>query len=105
MLKNNEPYRYAKPETVRAKLNEVRRKAGEEPPKKEAGKGTGPDPDAGRLNATYRRLGLPVPKAPEEWSAGELRALDAAGTAAFAREIHTEPVKRPRSRPEAKTNS
>jgi transposase len=48
MLKNGEPYRYTKPDTVRAKLNEVRRKAGEEPPKKPGKSGAeGSQPWAG----------------------------------------------------------
>ncbi|MFM8272460.1 MAG: hypothetical protein ACKODX_09030 [Gemmata sp.] len=102
MLKSNEPYRYAKPETVRTKLNAVRRKAGEEPPKKRPGKATGPEPTPGRLNATYRRSALPTAKSPEQWSAGENRALAAAGVTAFAREVHAEPVKRPRARPKTK---
>ena len=99
ILKNNEPYRYARPETVRAKLSEVRRKAGEAAPRKPRESGPGEEPAAGRLNATYRRSGLPAAKTPEEWSAGERRALDEAGTATFARDVHGEPVKRPRSRP------
>ena len=53
MLKNDETYRYAKPVTVRAKFNEVRRKAGEEPPKKPGKSAGGKEPVAGRLNATY----------------------------------------------------
>jgi transposase len=105
MLKNDEPYRYAKPDTVRAKLNEVRRKAGEAPPKKGRGKAAAGEKAAGRLNATYRRSGLPVAKTPEQWSAGERRALDAAGATGFAREVHSEPVKRPRARSKAKTKS
>src|SRR5206468_3200829 len=105
MLKNDEPYRYAKPDTVRTKLNEVRRKAGEPAPKKKAGKTTGSEPIAGRLNETYRRSALPAAKNPEQWSAGENRALAAAGVTAFAREVHTEPVKRPRARPKVKAKS
>lgn len=91
ILKNNEPYRYAKPETVRAKLNEVRRKAGEEPPKKKPGKAAVPEPDAGRLNATYRRSGLPVAKTPDEWSAGERRGHGDPDVTAFAEGVHTRP--------------
>ncbi|MBN9120639.1 MAG: IS110 family transposase, partial [Planctomycetes bacterium] len=105
MLKSNEPYRYAKPDTVRTKLNEVRRKAGEEPPKKKSKKAAKAEPSAGRLNATYRRSARPAAKSPEQRSAGEHRALAAAGVTAFAREVHTEPVKRPRARPKTKTKS
>jgi hypothetical protein len=105
MLKNDEPYRYAKPDTVRAKLNAVRRKAGEAAPKKEGKPGAGAEPVAGRLNAMYRRTALPAAKGPEQWSAGEHRALTAAGVTAFAREVHTEPVKQPRPRPKTKANS
>lgn len=105
MLKNDEPYRYAKPDTVRTKLNEVRRKAGEEPPKEKSEKAANAEPIAGRLNATYRRSALPAAKSPEQWSAGENRALAAAGVTAFAREVHAEPVKRPRARPKTKSKS
>jgi hypothetical protein len=105
MLKNGEPYRYAKPDTVRAKLNEVRRKAGEPAPKKKPVRTTGSEPIAGRLSATYRRSALPVAKSPEQWSAGENRALAAAGVTAFTREVHAEPAKRPRARPKPKSKS
>jgi transposase len=43
MLKNNEPYRYARPETVKAKLSEARRKAG-----RKAAASAGDDPPARR---------------------------------------------------------
>ncbi|MBN9118807.1 MAG: IS110 family transposase [Planctomycetes bacterium] len=105
MLKNDEPYRYAKPDTVRAKLSAVRRKAGASAPKKAGKSAASAEPIAGRLNATYRRSALPAAKNPEQWSAGEHRALAAAGVAAFAHEVHAEPVKRPRARPKAKTKS
>jgi transposase len=106
MLKGNEPYRYAKPDTVRAKLNAVRRTAGEEPPRKKTGKpAASAEPAAGRLNATYRRSALPAAKSPEQWSAGEHRALAEAGVTAFAREVHAEPAKRSRARPKTKTKS
>jgi transposase len=98
-IKNDEPYRYAKPETVRTKLNEVRRKAGASAPKKKPGKSANTEPATGRLNATYRRAALPVAKGPEQWSAGEHRALVEAGVVAFACEVHAEPVKRSRTRP------
>lgn len=90
---------------MRAKLNAVRRKAGEEPPKKKPGEPTSAEPSTGRLNATYRRSALPAAKGPEEWPAGEHRALAAAGVAAFAHEVHTKPAKRPCARPKAKTKS
>jgi transposase len=106
MLKNNEPYRYAKPETVRTKFNEVRCKAGEPAPKKKKPeKPNGSQPIVGRLNATYLRSSLPAAKRPEQWSAGERRALAAAGVTTFAREVHTEPVKRPRIRPKTTTKT
>ncbi len=106
MLKNNEPYRYAKPDTVRTKLNAVRRKAGEAAPKKKPGESAASaEPAAGRLNAAYRQSALPAAKSPEQWPAGEHRALAEAGVAAFAREVHTEPIKRPRARPKAKIES
>jgi hypothetical protein len=66
MLKNDEPYRDVKPETVRVKLNAVRRKTGELAPKKGAGKAIGSEPTAGPLNATYQRSALPPAKGPEQ---------------------------------------
>lgn len=55
MLKNNEPYRYAKPDVVRGKLADCRRKAGKAPSRaKAAGSG------GSRLNDLYREHGLPA---------------------------------------------
>jgi hypothetical protein len=85
MLKNNEPYRYAKPQTVKAKLSEARRKAG----RKAAPAGD----QLGALNEVHRKEGLPAASTPEQVSLGERRALEEAEVAAFAEEVH-----RPRER-------
>jgi transposase len=94
MLKNNEPYRYAQPERVRAKLRHVQRAAEES-----RSKGPGAKPEvqsepANRLNRTYTRVGLPTAQSPEEWSAGEWRILEEAGVTTFAEEVHAPPAKR-----------
>lgn len=95
MLKNNEPYRYARPERVQAKLRLVRRAA------EEAGRPT--EPRSGgvsgaksenRLNRTYARAGLPEARGPQEWSPGEKQALDAAGASEFAEAVHAPPPRR-----------
>src|SRR4029077_757537 len=54
MLKNNEPYRYAKPETVRLKLAAVRRRAGV---KRWRSLKPVASPADGRLNTIYARAG------------------------------------------------
>jgi hypothetical protein len=93
MLRNNEPYRYARPERVQAKLRHVERAA--EP----SGKPTDP-PTAcragphDRLNRTYTRAGLPSAKGPSEWSSGEHRALDTAEVKSFAEAVHAPPPRR-----------
>jgi hypothetical protein len=98
MLKNNEPYRYARPETVGAKLNEVRRKAGEAPRRRSGREPQGGTDGAavGRLNATYERAGLPSAQPPEGWTAGERRALAAADVLAHAEQVHQPPPQRKR---------
>ena len=95
MLKNHEPYRYARPERVQAKLRHVERAA------EEAGKPTEPRPERerepaprGRLNRTYTRADLPEAQGPKEWSPGERRALDAAGAREFAEAVHAPPPRR-----------
>jgi transposase len=100
MLKNNEPYRYARPERVQAKFRLVNRAA------EEAGKPLDPKPGEereaepkGRLNRTYTQTGLPEAKGPREWSPGERRALEAAGAMEYAEAIHAPP---PRKGPKPK---
>jgi transposase len=93
MLKHNEPYRYAKPETVRMKLGQVRRAAGEKPTRSA-------DASEGRLNTVYARAGLPTAKRPDELPAGERRTLTDAGASAFAEEVHAERPWKGRSRRE-----
>jgi transposase len=83
MLKHNEPYRYAKPDVVRGKLNECRRKAGQAPDRTpEAGE------DGSRLNDLYRQHGLPTCQPPADWSAGERRSLADPEVATFAEGVH-----------------
>jgi transposase len=91
MLKNDEPYRYAQPERVRAKLRHVARAT--EPPEPAARVGPKAEP-ADRLNRTDSRAGPPPSRTPAEWSAGERRALEGAGVTAFAEEVHAVPPKK-----------
>jgi hypothetical protein len=95
MLKNNEPYRYAQPERVRAKLRHVERAA--EAAGLAAAPAARPEPvtePPDRLNRTLTRTGLPAAQGPAEWSAGERRALEAAGVRGFAEAVHAPPPKR-----------
>jgi transposase len=100
MLKNNEPYRYARPERVQARLRHVERGAEEagKPAEPRSGQTSGMEPKD-RLNRTYTRAGLPEAKGPREWSQGEGRALDAAGVKEFAEAVHAPP---PRKGPKPK---
>jgi transposase len=96
MLKNNEPYRYAQPERVRAKLRHAERAAEQSRPE-----GSGPKPEVNseptnRLNRTYSRFRLPTAKSPEEWSPGERRILKESETLSFATQVHAIPPKRGR---------
>ena len=93
MLTNNEPYRYAQPATLAAKFSRLRirvtgqRKAGGFPKgsKRPAAYGTGKATRAvPSLREVYRDAGLPDP-AP--LSGGELRTVEAAGTAPFVAAI------------------
>jgi hypothetical protein len=95
MLKNNEPYRYARPERVRAKLRHVERAAEEagKPLDPRSGGGRGAEPKD-RPNRTYARAGLPEAKGPQEWPPGEGRALDAAGARGFAEAVHAPPPRK-----------
>jgi hypothetical protein len=92
MLKNNEPYRYAKPQTAKAKLAEASRKAG----RGTAGQGriAGRRAEPGSaLNEVYLKEGLPRARTPEQLPAGERRILEQAEVVSFVEEVH-----RPRDR-------
>jgi transposase len=99
MLRNNEPYRYAQPERVQAKLRHVERAAegATEPGKTRTRRASGAE-SKDRLNRTYARAGLPESQGPREWSPGEGRALDAAGARDFAEAVHAPPRKGPRQK-------
>jgi hypothetical protein len=95
MLKNHEPYRYAQPDRVRAKLRHVERAAEQAGPPAGATTGRLPETELkNRLNRTYARAGLPCTKGPPDWSAGERRALEVAGVTEFAEAIHAPPPRR-----------
>jgi transposase len=97
MLKNNEPYRYAKPDVVRRKLTDCRGKAQLLPVKpatvRRAADGESP------LADLYRRHGLPACQPPARWSAGERRALEAAEVMPFAGSVHDPAATPKRQRP------
>lgn len=94
VLRNQEPYRYAKPTTTRVKLSRFRvRASGEKRP-------TGvPAGARGRaifsthripaLNELYAAESLPPALTPQQLPNGELRTLRRSGTLAFARSVHT----------------
>ncbi len=68
MLRNDEPYRYARLERVRARLRHVERAVEEagKPAGARTGRNPGPEPKD-RLNRTYARAGLPGARGPQEW--------------------------------------
>jgi transposase len=95
MLKNNEPYRYAQPDRVRAKLRHVERATGCSADLVDKTTPSEPKVEpADQLNRTYSRAGLPGAKGPDDWTAGERRALDAAGAREFAEAVHAPPLRR-----------
>jgi transposase len=86
MLKNNEPYRYAKLDVVTHKFTECRRKAELPVAKRASGKRIATEDSL--LDELYRRHGLPGCQTPEEWTTGERRALATAGVTEFAESSH-----------------
>ena len=93
MLKNNEPYRYAKLDVVRPKLATCRSKA--KPTAEVRGRSGRSVAEGSALNGLYRLHGLPSCRTPVEWSAGEQRALDQAAVRPFAEAAH-EPSAKPK---------
>ena len=96
MLKNNEPYRYAKLAVVKDKFTDCRRKAQKTAPKQN--KKSAKPLEGSPLNNLYREHGLPTCQSPKEWSAGERRALVAAEVSTFAEDVHTQAKSRTRKR-------
>lgn len=102
MLTNEEPYRYAQPENTRKKLRLVERAAEQLQEKKKSDRRQRPSREAepnDLLNRTYARSGLPQSQGPDQWSAGEKRALQEAGVQQFAETQHAPP---PRKGPKPK---
>jgi hypothetical protein len=89
MLKNNEPYRYARPELMRKKFSELRA----------AGRGgsgaSGPrrrlTAAGARLPEVYAAAGLPPATAPQELPAGERRMLTDQGLGGFVEDLYEHP--------------
>ena len=100
MLKNNEPYRYAIPGNTRAKLRQVQKAAESlEEGSEIQERANERDEPKDILNRIYARRGLPQSQGPEQWSAGEKRALQEAGVQEFADSVHASP---PRKGPKPK---
>jgi transposase len=99
MLKNNEPYRYAKLEVVKNKLKDCQRKADST-----TGSRAKPtnEPTESPLNELYRQHGLPTCQAPTDWSDGERNALDEAEVLPFAESIHQPAPKKEKRKRTAK---
>ena len=102
MLKANEPYRYAQPQTVEAKLEQLRVTATGEKRKRGYAKGT-PRPatyGSGQrvtrvrsLGQVCERIALPPPKGLAALPRAEQRMLEQSGTLEFVQTIHHEQLK------------
>ena len=107
MLKNNEPYRYAIPGNTRGKLRKLQKSA----ELLEAGSETQnhtneQEEPADILNRVYARRGLPQSQGPDQWSAGEKRALQEAGVKVFADSVHAQtPRKGPKPKQSGEPDS
>jgi transposase len=113
MLKNNEPYRYAPPAATEAKLSRLRVKATGQRRKTGPAKGSVPAANQGTgkrsrgvrsLPAVYEAEGLPSARGPEQWPAGEARALAAAGVGEYVAQLQ-QPQRRERARKSAASDS
>ena len=99
MLTANEPYRYARPQTVEKKLERLRATATGEKRKRGYAKGTPRAATYGRGQQIQRvrslpqvcdRVALPPPLPIAELPAGEIRMLEQNGTFSFVQEIQQE---------------
>jgi transposase len=107
MLKRNEPYRYAQPSTVQAKLARLRIQGGGERRKGGLPKGSSRHPIWGSgqgyrrtpgLAAVYASEGLPQPVALDDLPPGERRMLETAGVLEAVRQ-QRQPSARPKPKP------
>jgi len=92
VLRNQEPYRYAKPTTTRVKLSRFRVRASGQKRPTSLPTGIGAIASARRipaLNELYAAESLPPARTPDQLPAGELNTLRRSGTLAFARSVHT----------------
>jgi transposase len=96
MLKNDEPYRYARPELMREKFSRLR--AGGEQVSEVAGPRRLTAAGA-RLPEVYGAAGLPPATAPRELPAGESRMLADRGLGDFVAGLYEAPVPGPGDRP------
>jgi transposase len=101
MLKNNEPYRYAKLDVVKNKLTKCRRKTNRSSPTRTRSSRT--PANASPLNDLYRQHGMPMCQPPQTWSVGERRALEAAEVMPFAESMHKPSTKEKPRKPTART--
>ena len=85
MLKNNEPYRYAKIDVVQKKLAKCRSLVQQQAAGPAATKSK---VASSPLNELYQRHGLSPCQSPTAWSDGERKALTAAEVMEFAESSH-----------------
>lgn len=107
MLKHNEPYRYAQPKTVAAKLARLRVRAGGKKRKGGTPRGSGRHPNYGTgknerrtpgLAQVCQSEGLPAPTPLDQLPPGERRMLQETGTLEAVEQLH-QPQTRPRATP------
>lgn len=85
MLKNNEPYRYARPERMQEKFTELKVLKQNRLPKRKA---KSPRPG---LSAVYHAVGLPAVKEPQQLPVGEQRMLADQQLKQFVEELYQPP--------------
>src|SRR4029453_16404614 len=102
MLKANKPYRYARPQTIESKLEQLRVTATGEKRQRGYAKGTPRPATYGSGQRVQRvrslaqvcdRVVLPHPRTIDQLPAGEVRMLEHHGALTFAQEIQHEKLK------------
>jgi len=102
MLKNNEPYRYAKPKLMAEKFTALDRAAGGKTSKSRKRK-PGPTAQArAGLAAVYANAGLPKVTSPDELPDGEQRMIKERKLTAFVGDLYEPPSKQPATKTTSK---